>query len=138
MLPHPREKAGVFAVRQGPPLTANLRRALAGEALRPFKPQTKFLKLITTGDKYAVASRGRLSAEGRWVWRLKDWIDRRFMEKFQNVPAMAPGMAAAPDEMRCAGCGAKVPADLLRRVLERLKPDGLDCHRRRGGAGASR
>ena len=126
VLPYPREKAGVFAVRQGPPLTANLRRALAGEALRPFKPQTNFLKLITTGDEYAVASRGRLSAEGRWVWRLKDWIDRRFMEKFQNVPAMASGMAAAPGEMRCAGCGAKVPADLLRRVLERLKPEGLD------------
>jgi selenide, water dikinase len=126
VLPYPREKAGVFAVRQGPPLTANLRHALAGEDLRHFKPQTKFLKLITTGDKYAVASRGRLLAEGRWVWRLKDWIDRRFMEKFQNVPAMAPGMAAAPEEMRCAGCGAKVPADLLRRVLERLKPDGLD------------
>lgn len=128
VLPYPREKAGVFAVRQGPPLTANLRRALTGEALRPFKPQTNFLKLITTGDNYAVASRGRLSAEGRWVWRLKDWIDRRFMEKFQNVPAMAPGMApATAGEMRCAGCGAKVPAGLLRRVLERLNPEGLDA-----------
>ena len=50
VLPYPREKAGVFAVRQGPPLTANLRRALAGEDLLPFKPQTKFLKLITTGE----------------------------------------------------------------------------------------
>jgi selenide,water dikinase len=134
VLPYPREKAGVFAVRQGPPLTANLRRALAGEALRPFKPQTNFLKLISTGDRYAVASRGRWSAEGRWVWRLKDWIDRRFMEKFQNVPAMAPAMAmamamatAAAPEMRCAGCGAKVPAGALRRVLERLKPEGLDA-----------
>jgi selenide,water dikinase len=127
VLPYPREKAGVFAVRQGPPLTANLRRALAGEALRPFEPQTKFLKLITTGDKHAVASRGSLSAEGRWVWRLKDWIDRRFMDKFQNVPAMPPGRAAAPMDMRCAGCSAKVPSRLLRRVLDRLAPDGLDA-----------
>ena len=32
VLPHPRERAGVWAVRQGRPLLANIRRLLRGEA----------------------------------------------------------------------------------------------------------
>jgi len=83
MVNHPREKAGVFAVRQGKPLEENLRRALRGEPLQPFIPQTKFLGLISTGDRYAIASRGNWSLEGGYVWTIKDWIDRRFMEKYK-------------------------------------------------------
>ncbi len=39
MVNHPRPKAGVFAVRQGPPLAANIRHKLVGEALEPHEPQ---------------------------------------------------------------------------------------------------
>ena len=139
MVNHPREKAGVFAVRQGPPLEANLRRALHGQPLRSFRPQRAFLSLISTGDRYAVASRGGWTLEGRWVWRWKDWIDRRFMRKFSDLPDMdvsstasRPDLSqlAAPDVvealssavMRCGGCGSKVGATVLDRVLSRLKP----------------
>ena len=132
MANNPRPKAGVFAVRQGRPLTENLRRYLLKKPLTKYRPQRRFLKLISTGDCYAVASRGPWSAEGRWVWRWKDWIDSRFMEKYQVLPEMKPTDKspeipaalqdtaindAADDNMRCGGCGAKVSADVLAAAL---------------------
>lgn len=82
-LPSPREKSGVHAVRAGPPLAANLRRRIRGEPLRPWHPQRHALALISTGERYAVASRGALTAQGAWLWAVKDLIDRRFMRQWQ-------------------------------------------------------
>ncbi len=90
---YPRPKAGVFAVRQGPPLAENLRRAIAGRQPAPFVPQTRFLSLISTGDRYAVASRGQLAAQGALLWTLKDWIDRRWMRQYQEIPSQHAGAA---------------------------------------------
>ena len=75
--PHP--KSGVYAVRAGPPLAANLRALCAGAALQPYTPQKRTLYLLSLGEKRAIASWGRWSAEGRWVWRWKDHIDRGFI-----------------------------------------------------------
>ncbi|MBE0619521.1 MAG: selenide, water dikinase SelD [Burkholderiales bacterium] len=139
MVDRPLEKAGVFAVRQGPPLTENLRRAVEGRTLKPYRPQKSWLALISTGDRYAVASRGALGFGGAWVWRWKDWIDRRFMLKFSQFPVMeAGGAQAVPSPvklgeeeaaqaisavaMRCGGCGAKVGATVLARALGALNP----------------
>jgi len=135
----PRPKSGVFAVRQGPVLTANLRRAVEGGRLARYRAQRRALAIIGTGDGSAVASRGRLWAAGRWVWRWKDWIDRRFMARFNDLPEMSdpePAVPRAlrdgmPETMRCGGCGAKLGADPLRRVLARL-PDQRALERRRG------
>ena len=140
------EKAGVFAVRQGPPLTENLRRAISGTALEAYHPQTSWLALISTGDKFAVASRGWIGFAGVWVWRWKDWIDRRFMQKFQDFPDMdattLPAQSSAKSDvklsqeeslqaisaiaMRCGGCGAKVGATVLSRALSNLHPVDRD------------
>ena len=76
-------KAGVFAVRQGPVLTDQLRAAASGSAVSvAYTPQRRFLVLLATGDGRAIASRGRLWARGRWVWRWKDHIDRGFLAGF--------------------------------------------------------
>ena len=137
----PLEKAGVFAVRMGPPLAKNLRLSLRGQPLVAYNPQQRWLALISTGDRYAVASRGALGFAGAWVWTWKDWIDRRFMRRFTELPAMADagpataapasGLALSAEEsqqaisaiaMRCGGCGAKVGASILSRALGQLQP----------------
>jgi len=129
-LASPREKAGVFAVRAGPPLAENLRHRARGQATKPWRPQKRHLALISTGEKYAVASRGALAFEGRWLWTLKDTIDRRWMRMYQGVDRMVASMAARPPDpaaaepvdMRCGGCAAKVGPGPLSRALVRLTP----------------
>ncbi len=82
---HPHPKSGVHAVRAGPPLAANLRRWLQGAELRSHVPQRRTLALISCGERSAIASWGGWSAEGRWVWRWKDRIDRAFVARFDGV-----------------------------------------------------
>ena len=76
-------KAGVYAVREGPVLDANLRARLAGSPLRCYRPQRDFLSLLNLGERRALAAKWGLVAVGGWVWRWKDRIDRRFVERFQ-------------------------------------------------------
>lgn len=82
----PRPKAGVFAVRQAPTLAANLRARIGGAAMTPHRAQRVYLTLLATGDGRAIAGRGDwLAYESPLVWRWKDWIDRRFMQRFSRI-----------------------------------------------------
>ncbi|MCQ8895063.1 selenide, water dikinase SelD [Limnobacter humi] len=136
----PLEKAGVFAVRMGKPLVNNLQNWVEGARLDDYQPQRTWLALISTGDQFAVASKGAIGFWGAWVWRWKDWIDRRFMAKFNDFPDMSatpptaassPQVALSQEEslqaisaiaMRCGGCGAKVGSTVLSRALGALRP----------------
>lgn len=83
LIDHPTTaKAGVYAVRQGPFITHNLLATLHDEPLRAYVPQTDFLALLNLGDGTALGTKWGRAVEGRWVMKLKDWIDRRFMARF--------------------------------------------------------
>jgi selenide,water dikinase len=125
--PDPTPKAGVYAVRAAPVLARNLAADLAGRQRRAFRPQKDFLKLISMGGKMAVAEKRGLSISGPALWRWKDRIDARFMEKLRDLPKMpvprAPADAATgvAREMAgpapCGGCGAKLGAAALPAVI---------------------
>ena len=131
-----RAKAGVFAVRAAPVLAANLARAVQGLPLHgprsSFSPQESFLTLIGLGAPYrpdAIAVRGAWALRGKIFWRLKDWIDQRFIRRYNELPLMGAESVDLPeslagalpdDRMRCGGCGAKLASDPLGRVLKRL------------------
>jgi selenide,water dikinase len=124
-------KAGVYAVRAGPRLDANLRARLAGGALGRYRPQRDFLALLNLGGRRALGGKWGVAARGRAVWRLKDAIDRRFVRRFRVLgpdgapaPHFPPPMAGEP--MACGGCAAKVDAGALARALAALPPAPRD------------
>jgi NADH dehydrogenase FAD-containing subunit len=75
-------RSGVHAVHAGPILARNLLAAMENLPLKPYIPRRRSLYLLASGDGRAVASWGPLSAEGAWVWRWKDRIDRHFIRQF--------------------------------------------------------
>lgn len=123
----PRPKAGVFAVREAPVLHNNLRAVLSGGDLRPYRPQRDYLKLISLGEKSALAERFGTAQKGAILWTLKDRIDRKFMRQFDDLRTMqnrdiprttAQGMTEAiGDKPMCGGCGAKAGRAALQAVL---------------------
>jgi pyridine nucleotide-disulfide oxidoreductase family protein len=84
----PRPKSGVFAVRAGPVLAANLRVLCAGQNPQAWQPQQRALYLVSQGGQQAMAIWGNYAWSGAWssawIWRWKDRIDRRFIQSFKS------------------------------------------------------
>lgn len=83
-------RSGVFAVRAGPALALNLRRFLAAGELMPWKTSPRSLYLLSCGEQRAIMSWGSWCAQGRWAWAWKDWIDRRFIERYVDPTMWLP------------------------------------------------
>lgn len=79
----PLPKAGVYAVRQGKILGKNIKSYFFSRPMVPYKPQKKFLKILLIGNKKALAVRGNQSVIGRLSWVLKEFIDKKFMKRYQ-------------------------------------------------------
>ncbi len=128
-------RAGVYAVREGSILAANLRARLAGGRARRYRPQRDFLALLNLGERRALGAKWGVAFAGACVWRWKDRIDRGFVERFRVLAedgAPAPGFpemepsGAGGAEMECGGCAAKLGPMELARGLERLARGPLD------------
>lgn len=136
MVDDPRPKAGVYAVRQAPFLTDNLRASLSRKSLKPVSLQSDFLSLLSLGDKSAVGCRSGWVAKGKLVWKLKHYIDTKFMDRLNEpqgkngkgkdvqggmaMGKMASLAADSPEQMHCAGCGSKLGPDLIAGNLSAL------------------
>jgi NADH dehydrogenase FAD-containing subunit len=86
----PLDKVGVYAVRQNPILFHNLMAALEGSELKPFSPGGDYLLIFNTGDGKGILYKRGFLIGGRTAFYIKDYIDRRFMRKFQSIEEETP------------------------------------------------
>lgn len=83
--PMPLPKLGVYAVRQNPVLLHNVLAQLEGRRLKPFVPGKRYLTIFNLGGGIGLFNRGKLTFGGRLAFRLKDFIDRRFMARYRAL-----------------------------------------------------
>jgi selenide,water dikinase len=125
-------------------------------SLKTFHPKKNVLSLITIGNRKALVHQDSPSIL-RWMWpsllwTVKDWIDRRFMNRFQartfdanpgyvNKAMPVPKNTLVPEDWQentCGGCGSKLAASTLTQSLNKLEipkddivllgvKDGEDC-----------
>ncbi len=128
---HVRPPSGVWAVRAAPMLAANLSSHLAGRPLRRWRPQPWALQLLGDGGldpagPRALACWGPLAlGPSRWLWRWKEHLDQRFLQRMGAAGAVPMAGEGAP---ACRGCAAKLAAAPLRSALARLAHLSGDDH----------
>jgi selenide,water dikinase len=122
---HPRPKAGVFAVRAGPPVNENIRRFLLGQDLEPWEPQDQFLGIIGTGTRHGIASKGALAVEGGFLFTLKDKIDVTWMDTYGKALPDKEEMMKKMAEQQ-ASSGVNVAAAGNEALMAMARASGQD------------
>ncbi len=80
--------SGVHAVYSGPVLARNLRRTLAGKPpRRTYSPRFMDFYLLNTCRGESIASYGVAGLQSGWLRRFKDWLDRRWINRFTRPDA---------------------------------------------------
>jgi NADH dehydrogenase FAD-containing subunit len=92
-------RVGVYAVRQNPVLLHNLSAALEDKPLQRFDPGSPdFLLILNLGDGSAAFRKGEWIFKGKPAWWIKDFIDRRFMRRFQLSGELAEPLSGEMNE----------------------------------------
>ena len=81
----PLDKVGVYAVRENLVLYQNLMASLEGRALQAFDPGGDYLLIFNMVYGTEVLHKKWLTFDGRLAFKIKDYIDRKFMNKFQKI-----------------------------------------------------
>ncbi|MBU0991969.1 MAG: FAD-dependent oxidoreductase [Proteobacteria bacterium] len=81
----PLDKVGVYAVRENPVLFHNLLAFLEDRPLMPFDPGEEYLLIFNMGGGIGILKKKWFFYQGKGAFLLKDFIDRRFMKKFQAI-----------------------------------------------------
>jgi len=76
--------SGVHSVHGGAVEADNLLAYLKDSVMKSYQPKSRTLYLLSCGDKYAIGSWGNVKLQGRWVWHLKKYIDKQFIEADKN------------------------------------------------------
>jgi NADH dehydrogenase FAD-containing subunit len=79
----PLDKVGVYAVRENPVLFHNLMAFLQGKPLQEFDPGGDYLLIFNLGNGLGVLRKKWFQISGKVAFRIKDWIDRKFMAEFK-------------------------------------------------------
>ena len=98
-------KAGVYSVREGPVIAANVLKILQNYELyvtecsklrgsstlelQKYFPQSDFLTLVNLGNGTALGTKYGFAFEGVSLYYLKDWIDRKFIDSFDTKKLVA-------------------------------------------------
>ena len=125
-------KSGVYAVRQAPTLHQNILHFFNNQKLKEFFPQKDHLKLLVYKNNEAIFLRNGLAFSGKIFWKLKNYIDRKFINDFSKLGQTQ--MEISKDnhrnnrEMLCGGCGSKVGNAILETSLKKISKNKKSMH----------